>query len=218
MASKKDTPPEKRSIHLAEEENANTTRDKQSLGKFSTHPPPHRGIISGSFRLDPEEDAKKSTNQVMDMFSRLKNFDERFTNKTIGGVLLREFAVYEHLPYRLRDNIIGPVLRKIQQQTLQYTNEDGDTRFQLPTEVQIQQIILDEVLSNNRVHVIHGEIEGLMDPSHVDETSAEELIKRMENWFERYEVQLYAHSNQINLSAILADLKSTLVRAKTKLL
>lgn len=182
--------------------------------KFSTHPPPHRETISGSFRL-PSPEGEDKNQYLYGYFSRRQDFKEAILKPATGGVLLRDFELFERLPYCIRDSIQMPLLNFVKEKTIPYVNEEGQQRFELPHPFQIKEEIVRQVLSKDRITLVEEEVAKLLQHNHSDDRKkAEEIIKAVLLWSGYYDVQVFAMKSSINLSEKTAKLQGLLTRLR----
>lgn len=216
MASEKKRPPEKDYLVLPHEKAGIEDEKTIPPQNFSTHPPPHRETISGSFRLNMPED-ESSIARIYMFFSKLRNFDTDILKPAIGGIFLKEFDLFERLPYRVRDSITHPLLQFIKAKSIPYVNDDGEDRYQLPRPEQVNREIIRQVFEKKRIQIVQNEVEQLTEHNHSDDiTRAEELLDATIQWMENYEVQLFAHAAGINTSTTITELRSRFFRLKTR--
>lgn len=218
MASDKNRPTEKDSLTTPHEQT--TIPQEQELAtnqsKFSTHPPPDRTMISGSFRLTSAENLV-NTEKVYALFEKLPHYERDIVNPTIGGILLKEFDLFNRLPYRIRDFLQESLLTYFREKSIYFQNEKGEKRHQLPLPPQVNLEIVRQVFEKNQIQVIKDEVTELLKYNHSDDRQrAEEIVEAMIQWLEHYEVQLYAHGAGINIAVIGTELRGLLFRLRTR--
>lgn len=196
-------------IELPEEKDTDSNRTR-----FSTHPPPHRKIISGSFRLSLSSDQKEIA-IVYRFFAKLQNFEEEIAKPTVGGIFLRAFDTFEALPRGIKESIQSSLLTYIREKSLPHN--EGEQKHQLPLPGQVNQEIIRQVFKKNRIQSMIDEACELLKHDYTDDqTRAEKIITTMIQWLQQYEVQIYATSQQLNLSTTITKLQRLLTRLRTK--
>lgn len=218
MASDKNRPPDNdlppvlhEQVAVKQEQDSDSTIHQT---QFSTHPPPDREMISGSFRLSLAGD--QQLQKVYALFEKRPELQKEITNPNFGGMFLREFHLFNKLPNRVKINIQGALLKYLQEKIKCY-EVDNKKKNQLPNPSQINQEIVRQVLERNQLQTVKDETEKLLAFQHeVDDEAAENILHTMIQWFEHYEVQLYAQSSETNTGIMKVELHRLLIRLKTR--